>query len=192
MNTRRTAQDNEMHESLSGYFERSALVVRQYADSMEHHYARPALNYASEHFHSHPILVTFLTIFCSLAFLPVLSFIGLSTFAVSSIVLFAFGSAAIAAIIIELMFVAFLVFALWSLFIVAVTLTSFVIFAYVTIRLGVLVNSDGRSAVQEWVCETRRQFSPFKAEEGKASDGFAIINQNAPGIRVKIEDTADD
>ncbi|KIJ63678.1 hypothetical protein HYDPIDRAFT_175984 [Hydnomerulius pinastri MD-312] len=62
-------------------------------------------------------------------------------------------------------------------------MTSFVVFAYLTVRLGVLVSSEGRSGVKEWAYETRQHFSRKRsAEESEGSEGSTVlINHDMDG-----------
>ncbi|KIK93627.1 hypothetical protein PAXRUDRAFT_828787 [Paxillus rubicundulus Ve08.2h10] len=187
-------QGPDMQENLASYFQRSVTTVRQYADLIEHNYARPALYHIAWRFQMNPITMTFLSIFCSLSALPLLSFIGLSVFAISSIASLAFISAAIALIIVEAILLACLAFTLWSLSIFAIFVTTFIGFAYLLVRLGVLVSSEGRFGVKEWVYETRQHFSRSKSSEAnEGSDGSPVlVDHDGPSSKkVKVEGAAD-
>ncbi|KAF8842851.1 hypothetical protein BDN67DRAFT_965296 [Paxillus ammoniavirescens] len=184
-------QGPDMQENLAGYFQRSVTIVRQYADLIEHKYARPALRHISWRFQMNPVTMTFLAIFCSLSALPLLSFIGLSVFAISSIASLALMSAAIALIIIEAILLACLAFTLWSLSIFAIFATTFIGFAYLLVRLGVLVSSEGRSGVKEWACETRQHFSRAKSlETNEGSDeSTVLVDHDGPSSKkIKVEE----
>ncbi|KAF9224758.1 hypothetical protein BS17DRAFT_807846 [Gyrodon lividus] len=195
MSAHRGTQGSDMQENLASYFEKSATIVRQYADLIEHSYARPALHNFSRRFQINPVGMTFISVFFALAVLPVLSFIGLSIFVISSIAFLALISAAIASIIVEAFLVACLIFTLWSLFVVAIFVTTFVGVAYLTMRLGLLVSSEGRSGVKEWAYETRQHFSCAKSSEAnEGSDGSAVlIDHDGPtSKKVKVEEPAED
>lgn len=75
--------------------------------------------------------------------------------------------------------VASLIFTLWSLFIVALFVTAFVISSYLIMRLGVHVSSEGRSGVKEWAYETRQRFSRVShskgSDESEGSEGSTIL-----------------
>ncbi|KAF8556625.1 hypothetical protein OG21DRAFT_1436821 [Imleria badia] len=178
-----------VEESLSSYFQRSATIVRQYADLQD--YVQPFLRYASLKFKEKPITMTFISVFASLSALPVLSFVGLTIFTFSSIAFLALVSAAIAFISIEVVLVASLVFMLWSLLIVASFITTIVVFVYWTTRLGVLVTYEGPSGVSDWAHETRQHF--FYARRRETTEDFdesavLVDGDGQSSKKVKVEE----
>ncbi|KAH7925351.1 hypothetical protein BV22DRAFT_1195251 [Leucogyrophana mollusca] len=187
---------SDAQEHLSSYFEKSASIVRQYADNFEHNYARPAMDYCIERFQAQPVTITFLTIFCVLSFLPVLSFIGISIFVVSFFTFTALACAFIASAIAETMFVAILVSTLGALFLVSILLTALALFSYLSLRLGVLVRADGRSGITEWAHETKKHFvqRTKRGEESDGSEASAVLVKpdEDRDHRIKVEDVRGD
>ncbi|KAI9460654.1 hypothetical protein HD554DRAFT_2176510 [Boletus coccyginus] len=192
-NTNQTTEHPGVEESLSGYFQRSATIVRQ----IEQDYAQPVLRYASLKFKEKPVTMTFLSAFAGLSALPLLSFVGLTLFSFSSIAFLALISAAIAFVAVEVIFVTCLVFMLWSLFIVASFITATVFFVYWTTRLGVLITYEGPSGVVDWAHETRQHFLyAVRREATEESDESGILvdgdGQNSKNIKVEEETPLND
>ncbi|KAG9307966.1 hypothetical protein JVU11DRAFT_12772 [Chiua virens] len=185
-----------MEERLSTYFDKSVTIVRQYADLIEQDYAQPVLRYASLKFKEKPVTMTFLSIFAGLSALPLLSFVGLTVFALSSIIFLAFISAAIAFLTIEAILVVCLVFTLWSLFVTASFTTAVVGFVYCTTRLGMLIAHQGPSGVTDWADETRQYiFYARKREATDDSDESAVlvdgVGPNSKKFKVEEESPPD-
>ncbi|KAH7912495.1 hypothetical protein BJ138DRAFT_1083479 [Hygrophoropsis aurantiaca] len=169
----------ETQESLASYFEKSARIVREYADNIEHNYARPLLKYFIQRFQAKPVAVTFTTIFCILSLLPALSFIGISLFVISFFTFLAIAGAFLASAIAETVFVAVLASTVVALFLVSIFLTACVLFSYLSLRLGVLVQAEGRSGITEWAHETKNHFisTNKNGEESDDSENSGVFIQ---------------
>ncbi|KAG6334892.1 hypothetical protein ID866_4201 [Astraeus odoratus] len=162
-------------------------MVRRYADIIEHRYARPALDAAIEHFKEKPITMTFIALFAALAALPIMSFVGVSVFAISSIVFVATACAVVACLVAESIIVSLGICTLFSLALVAIFLTTFVFSMYSMLRFILLVRARGGSGAMEWALETREHFLPARPEY--ESDGSAIVNDRPNSEHTnKVED----
>ncbi|KAG1861185.1 hypothetical protein DFJ58DRAFT_778010 [Suillus subalutaceus] len=160
-------------DELTSYLERSTLLVLAYADVFESKYARPALDKISRHFQGQPLTTTWITtalaLFAVMSILPVLSFIGLSIFALCSSMCIAltFGFAAVVAL--EIMFATVLLLVLG----------------------GLLFFSFGRFGIADWAQETRQHFTSVgvKPEDNDDSDGSGVLIANEANDQVKREDS---
>ncbi|KAJ8521500.1 hypothetical protein ONZ45_g1793 [Pleurotus djamor] len=142
-------------DNLSSYFDRSANAVREYADVLEHNYARPALVVGSAYYDQHPIISVFLvTLFC-LSIIPALTFIGFSIFAGVSLALIAISGAVGAFVFVELLFVSIFLCVLIAVVCFSGLMTGSIISLYVFIRLAVLVRYEGRSGLKLWLREMK-------------------------------------
>ncbi|KAI6003442.1 hypothetical protein F5J12DRAFT_837897 [Pisolithus orientalis] len=166
MADRKWGEQKDVNESLSTYFERCTELVRQYADVIEQNYARPAIAIGIRKFEEKPIMMTFVTVLSILAILPILSFVGISIFIISSIVFVAAASAITASLVTESVIVSIGICTLCSLVLVAVFATTFLLSLYSVFRFVLLVRSNGRSGITEWVMETRQHLLlPRRVEE---------------------------
>ncbi|KAJ6494673.1 hypothetical protein C8R47DRAFT_1116736 [Mycena vitilis] len=160
-------------EQLAAHFDNSATAVRTYADQFEKSYARPALKTTSAFFDKHPISSTYLVIFSSLSFFPVLTFIALSVFTIVSLSFLALSIAFVISSVIVLVFLALLALCLVTIFFASGFFTVLVISTYLGYRFVTLVRSDGRGGVSNWAVETKDRFIQSKRRE--ASDESAVV-----------------
>lgn len=181
-------------DDLVSYLEGSTLVVQAYTDIIEHKYARPALDRISRYFQGQPLtttwLMTTLTLFAVMSILPVLSFIGLSIFALCSsmCIAFTFGFAAVVAL--ETMFATVLLLVLGGLLLFSFMVTTFGAMAYLTFRLGQHLQTQGRFGIAELAQETKQQFFSVvsvKPEDNDDSDGSGVLVAHETNDRVKRE-----
>lgn len=122
----------------------------------------------------------------------VLSFSGISIFAVFSITFFAITLAVVAFLIVEatlgtlyqqphhnlnpdLEAVPIALCTLCIVFLVAVFTTTFLLSAYSFWRLLSLARSDGRAGAMRWLFETRQHFLPVAQTEEHESDGSTVM-----------------
>ncbi|KAI6011128.1 hypothetical protein EDC04DRAFT_2767040 [Pisolithus marmoratus] len=159
MAVRKWGEHGKVHESMSPYFEKCAVVSaticrlastnsfsphRGYLTGVfariEQRYARPALVLGIRNFRKKPITMTFVAILSSLAILPVLSFVGISIFVIASIIFLAAASAIIACLVAGSRSLS----------------TIFFLSMYSVFRFILLVRSNGRSGFLEWAMETRQ------------------------------------
>ncbi|KAJ6588284.1 hypothetical protein B0H19DRAFT_912335, partial [Mycena capillaripes] len=145
-------------EQLAAHFDKRATAVRAYADQFEKSYARPALKTTSVFFDDHPISSTFIAIFSSLAFFPLITFLALSLFTVVSLLFLALGCAFVVSSAIVLFFLSILALCLATIFFVSGFFTVLVITAYLAYRFVTLVRSNGREGVSGWAVETKDRF----------------------------------
>ncbi|KAJ6590966.1 hypothetical protein DFH09DRAFT_191064 [Mycena vulgaris] len=160
-------------EQLAAHFDKSAAAVRVYADQFEASYARPALKTATSFFDEYPVSSTFIAIFCSLAFLPVITFLALSLFTIVAFSFLALCCAFVASSIVVLTFLSILVLILVATFFSSGFFTVLAISTYLAYRFVTLVRSNGRNGVSNWAVETKGRFVQSKRQE--ASDGSAVV-----------------
>ncbi|KAJ7507176.1 hypothetical protein B0H11DRAFT_1970593 [Mycena galericulata] len=167
------SQTPSAKEQLSAHFNKSATVVRDYADRFETSYARPALKTTTAFFDEYPISSTFIAIFSALAFFPVITFLALSLFTVLSFSFLALCCAFVAASAVVLFFLSILVLILVATFFASGFFTVLAISSYIAYRFFVLVRSNGRQGLSNWAVEVKGRFIPSKRRE--ASDESAVI-----------------
>ncbi|KAJ7628418.1 hypothetical protein FB45DRAFT_918247 [Roridomyces roridus] len=162
-------------EQLSSHFDKSARVVREYADRFETVYARPALKTTSTFVEGYPILATFLMIFCALAILPALTFVVVSLLTVLAFFFLAFCCACIVSLTAVLFFLSVLVSILIAIALFSAIWTFFVVLSYLTYRFVYLVRSNGREGVSNWAAEVKGRFAPVKTRSREGSDGSVVV-----------------
>ncbi|KAG0698348.1 hypothetical protein DFH29DRAFT_105846 [Suillus ampliporus] len=148
----------------------------------------------SKYFQAQPLTMTWvtttLTLFAVMSILPVLSFIGLSIFAVCSSLSIALVSGFVVVVAVEAMFVTVLLLVLGGLLLFSVTFTSAGAMAYLTFRLGQHLQTRGRSGIAEWAQETKQHFAPVKSEDHDDSDSSGVLVAREANENVKIEGSA--
>ncbi|KAJ6463937.1 hypothetical protein C8R45DRAFT_1107523 [Mycena sanguinolenta] len=178
-------------EQLAAHFEKSATVVRAYADDFERSYGRPALQNTSAFFDEYPISTIFIAIFSSLAIIPVITFLALSVFAIVSLTFLALCCAFVVSSAVILFFrrflvstattgclqsvlqVSILVLCLVAAFFATGFFTVLAISIYLAYRFVTLVRSQGHEGVRSWAVEAKTRFIPSTRRE--ASDGSAVV-----------------
>ncbi|KAG2134083.1 hypothetical protein DEU56DRAFT_913755 [Suillus clintonianus] len=181
-------------DDLASYLEKSSHVVLEYTDIIEHRYARPALDKLSRYFQDQPLTVTWLTttltLFAVMSILPVLSFIGLSIFAVCSSMSIALTFGFVAVVAFETMFATFLLLVLGGLLLFSFVFTTFGVMAYLTFRLGQHLQLQGHFGIAEWAQETKQHFTfvSVKPEDNDDSDGSGVFVAREANDKVKSED----
>ncbi|KAJ7764558.1 hypothetical protein DFH07DRAFT_956021 [Mycena maculata] len=160
-------------EQLTAHFDKSATVVRAYADEFETTYARPALKTATAFFDEYPISSTFIAIFSALAFFPVITFLTLSLFTALSFAFLALCCAFVATSVVVFFCLSILVLILVAAFFASGFFSVLAISSYITYRFVTLVRSGGRDGVSNWAVEVKGRFITPKRRE--ASDGSAVI-----------------
>ncbi|KAG1752106.1 hypothetical protein EDB19DRAFT_1671970 [Suillus lakei] len=181
-------------DDLASYLEGASLVVLAYTDIIERKYARPALDKLSRYFLGQPLTMTWvtttLTLFAVMSILPVLSFIGLSVFALCSSMSIAltFGIAVVIAL--ETMFATVLLLVLGGILLFSFVFTTFGAMAYLTFRLGQHLQAQGRFGIAEWAQETKQHFTSVsvKPEDNDDSDGSGVLVAHDASDKVKSED----
>ncbi|KAL4076880.1 hypothetical protein V8B97DRAFT_1943979 [Scleroderma yunnanense] len=189
MSTSKETTHQSVQEKLAAYFERSVATVGQYADVIEHRYARPALEVFAENFRERPIMMTFLAILAALAALPILSFVGISVFVISSITFFAAVATVLACIVAESIIISIGICTLCSLVLVAIIVTTFFFFIYSMLRFILLVRSEGGSGVMEWAFETRQHFLPARPEGHEFDVSATMTDHRSPESKVNARDS---
>ncbi|KAJ6613607.1 hypothetical protein B0H10DRAFT_218272 [Mycena sp. CBHHK59/15] len=167
------SQNPSAKEQLAAHFDKSATVVRAYADKFEAAYARPALKTTTAFFDEYPISSTFIAIFSSLAFFPVTAFLGLSIFTISSFSFVALCCAFIASAAVVLLFLSVLILSLVTMGFASAFFTVFTISTYLGYRFAVLVRSKGREGISSWASETKGRF--IQSARREASGGSAVV-----------------
>ncbi|KAF7292991.1 hypothetical protein MIND_01198400 [Mycena indigotica] len=174
-------------EHLATSFDKSASAVRAYTDQFEKDYARPALHSATTYFEEFPITSTFVAVFASLSFVPVVTFLVFSLFFVLSIAVVALSSALLLTSTVVLFFLSILLLSLCVTFFFAGCITLTLLSTYVTYRLLILVRADGREGVSTWAAETKSRFAYPRQRRRKevlreASDGSdsAVVVESDP------------
>ncbi|KAJ7201038.1 hypothetical protein GGX14DRAFT_658778 [Mycena pura] len=167
-------------EQLAAHFDRSAVTVRAYADKFEHAYARPALATTSSFFDQYPLSSTFISIFCALAFFPVVTFLTLSVFAVLSVLFLALSGAFIASSAVVLLFLSILVLSLITTFFASGCISVFVVSAYLAYRFVALVRSSGSKGVSTWAVETKGRFIPSNRREASDESAALVVDVKEP------------
>jgi hypothetical protein len=180
-------------DDLVSYLEGSTLVVQAYTDIIERKYARPALDKISRYFQGQPLTMTWitmtLTLFAVMSILPVLSFIGLSIFALCSSMSIAltFGFAAVVAL--ETVFATVLLLLLGGLLLFSFIVTTFGAMTYLTFRLCQHLQTQGRFGIAEWAQETKQHFASVsvKPEDNNDSDESGVLVAHETNDKVKRE-----
>ncbi|TCD67373.1 hypothetical protein EIP91_010193 [Steccherinum ochraceum] len=150
--------DDTRHEKLSSYFERSATLVTRACDRLDKSYVQPGVTLVVKSFAENPVRSTFLTTFAVLSFLPVLSFLGFSLFALGTCTFLALGAALVVSAA-AIAFVGFwLLLTLTLLLFVSFFLTNAVVGTYLLLRYVKLVRTGGpRAGSLEWAREVKRR-----------------------------------
>ncbi|KAM6501125.1 hypothetical protein JOM56_004139 [Amanita muscaria] len=163
-------------DDLAAYFKNSVSTVHLYADNFEHDVVKPA--FASSHmfFKERPITATFVAIFSLLSFLPVLSFVGTSLFVAVAVVTFALLAIVLACGLALIAFLSFLLFALFVNFFTALFITGLVTFAYLLLRLAMLVREQGSAGVSHWVAEIQ----DFLLHSPSVNRAYAALQSRSP------------
>lgn len=164
-------------------------MVRRYADVIERRYARPALEISAEKFKERPIMMTFLAIFAALSALPVLSFVGISIFVISSLVFFATATTILACFVTESIIVCIAICALGSLVIVAIFATMFFITIYSMLRFILLVRTGGGSGAMEWAFETRQHLLGKRREDHEYDGSTIVVDHQSPESQVNVRNS---
>lgn len=179
-------------DDLVSYLEGSTLVVQAYTDIIERKYARPALEKISRYFQGQTLTMTWvtttLTLFAVMSILPVLSFIGLSIFALCSSMCIAltFGFAAVVAL--ETMFITVLLLALGGLLLFSFIVTTLGAMAYLAFCVGQHLQTQGRFGIAEWAQEARQPFASISVKpEDDDSDGSGVLVAHETNDKVKRE-----
>ncbi|KAG1903598.1 uncharacterized protein F5891DRAFT_1017193 [Suillus fuscotomentosus] len=161
-------------DELASYLEGSTLVVQAYTDIIERKYARPALDKISRYFQGQPLTMTWvtitLTLFAGLSILPVLSFIGLSIFALCSSMSIALAFAFAAVVALETMFATVLLLVLGGLLFFSFVVTTFGAMAYLTFRLVQHLQIHGRFGIAEWAQKTKQHFTSVSVKPEGSDD----------------------
>ncbi|KAG2057980.1 hypothetical protein BDR06DRAFT_951085 [Suillus hirtellus] len=161
-------------DELASYLEGSTLVVQAYTDIIERKYARPALDKISTYFQGQPLTMTWvtitLTLFAVLSILPVLSFIGLSIFALCSSMSIALAFAFAAVVALETMFATVLLLVLGGLLLFSFIVTTFGAMAYLTFRLVQHLQIHGRFGIAEWAHKTKQHFTSVSVKPEGSDD----------------------
>lgn len=179
-------------DDLVSYLEGSTLVVQAYTDIIERKYARPALEKISRYFRGQTLTMTWitttLTLFAVMSILPVLSFIGLSIFALCSSMCIAltFGFAAVVAL--ETMFITVLLLALGGLLLFSFIVTTLGAMAYLAFCIGQHLQTQGHFGIAEWAQEARQHFASISVKpEDDDSDGSGVLVAHETNDKVKRE-----
>lgn len=199
MNDNPTATANSLTtglDELTSYLEGSTHLVLAYADIFESKYARPALDKISRYLQGQPLTTTWITttlvLFAVMSILPVLSFIGLSIFALCSsmCIALAFGFAAV--VTLEIMFATFLLLVLGGLLFFSFVCTTFCVMAYLTFRLGQHLQTQGHFELTGWAQEARQHFTSVsvKPEDNDDSDGSGVLISHEVNDQVKRENNS--
>ncbi|KAG2366374.1 hypothetical protein BDR07DRAFT_1606924 [Suillus spraguei] len=199
MNDNPTITENSLTtglDELASYLEGSTHLVLAYADIIERKYARPALDKISRYLESQPLTTTWvtmtMTLFAVMSILPILSFIGLSIFALCSSmsIALAFGFAAVVAL--EIMFATVLLLVLGGLLLLSFVVTTSSAMAYLTFRLGQHLQRQGRFGIVEWAQETTQHFTSVtvKPEDDDDSDGSGVLIAHEANDQVKRENSS--
>ncbi|KAG1859973.1 hypothetical protein C8R48DRAFT_253487 [Suillus tomentosus] len=161
-------------DELASYLEGSTLVVQAYTDIIERKYARPALDKISRYFQGQPLTMTWvtitLTLFAGLSILPVVSFIGLSIFALCSSMSIALAFAFAAVVALETMFATVLLLVLGGLLLFSFIVTTFGAMAYLTFRLVQHLQIHGRFGIAEWAQKTKQHFTSVSVKPEGSDD----------------------
>ncbi|KAG2159420.1 uncharacterized protein EDB93DRAFT_1245215 [Suillus bovinus] len=180
-------------DELASYLEGSTIVVQAYTDIIERKYARPALDKISRYFQGQPLTMIWVTItlalFAVMSILPVLSFIGLSIFAVCSCMSIALAFALAAAVAFEIVFTMVLLSVLGGLLLFSSVITTFGAMAYLTFCLVQHFQTHGRFRIAEWVQEAKQHFTSVSAkpEDNDDSDGSGVLIAHEANGAVKRE-----
>ncbi|KAG1835440.1 hypothetical protein EV424DRAFT_856 [Suillus variegatus] len=180
-------------DELASYLEGSTLVVQAYTDIIERKYARPALDKISRYFQGQPLTMTWvtitLTLFAVLSILPVLSFIGLSIFALCSSMSIALAFAFAAVVALETMFATVLLLVLGGLLLFSFIVTTFGAMAYLTFRLIQHLQIYGRFGIAEWAQKTKQHFTSvsMKPEGSDDLDESGVLIAHEADDTVKCE-----
>ncbi|KAF8912991.1 hypothetical protein CPB84DRAFT_1760081 [Gymnopilus junonius] len=150
-----TPKRSNQGDEMSGQFDRSIALVRNYSSRIEREYVRPILTNGRVFFGERPITTTFVTIFCSLGLFPVVFFLGLSVFTFTVFVASALGIAIAASTIFILAFFVALVSVLAAAFFLSILLTILALASFIFLRLVVLASMQGRSGVAVWANEMK-------------------------------------
>jgi len=167
------SQTPSAKEQLTAHFDKSATAVRAYADQFERSYARPALKTTSAFFDEYPISSTFIAIFSTLAFFPVITFLAVALFTIVSLSFLALCCAFVVSSALVLLFLSILVLCLVTAFFASGFFTVLVISAYLAYRFVTLIRSKGREGVSSWAVETKTRFIQSKRRE--ASDESTVV-----------------
>ncbi|KAG1802083.1 uncharacterized protein HD556DRAFT_1334803 [Suillus plorans] len=161
-------------DELASYLEGSTLVVQAYTDIIERKYARPALDKIFRYFQGQPLTMTWvtitLTLFAALSILPVLSFIGLSIFALCSSMSIALGFAFAAVVALETMFAIVLLLVLGGLLLFSFVVTTFGAMAYLTFHLVQHLQIHERFGIAEWAQKTKQHFTSVSVKPEGSDD----------------------
>ncbi|KII91543.1 hypothetical protein PLICRDRAFT_105714 [Plicaturopsis crispa FD-325 SS-3] len=171
-------ETKKAQDDLTSYFDRSAAAVRTYSDRFEQKYARPAIDRGFEYFEAHPIPFTFIAVFSSFSFLPVVAFIGFSLFVITSVVAVAIFSVLMTVLAVEIVLFTTLLSVLVGIAFLSLFLTAGVISVFIAARLVLHVRQQGRVGVQEWAHETKSHFLASKlpdAPNDSESESSAVI-----------------
>ncbi|KAG2108493.1 uncharacterized protein F5147DRAFT_695229 [Suillus discolor] len=161
-------------DELASYLEKSTLVVQAYTDIIERKYARPALDKISRYFQGQPLTMTWvtitLTLFAVLSILPILSFIGLSIFALCGSMSIALAFAFAAVVALETMFATVLLLVLGGLLFFSFVVTTFGAMAYLTFCLVQHLQIHERFGIAEWAQKTKQHFTSISVKPEGSDD----------------------
>ncbi|KAF8352049.1 hypothetical protein F5887DRAFT_933719 [Amanita rubescens] len=146
------ANGDQPQDDLAAYFNKSASAVQCYVDHFEHDVVKPAVANSHIFFKERPITATLAAIFSILSFLPVLAFVSASLFSIATIVL-----------VVVVTLLSFLLLALFVNLFIALSFTGLLTFAYIILRLAILVRERGTDGFSDW-----------------AAEGFVLINGGPP------------
>ncbi|KAK2460803.1 hypothetical protein APHAL10511_007273 [Amanita phalloides] len=202
--TKFMSSSNCLHEShgghqpqddLAAYFNKSTSAVQFYADHFEHDVVRPAFANSHLFFKERPITATLVAIFSLLSFVPVLVFISASLFSIATVVLVALFGAVLVSGAAIITFLSILLFALFINLFTALFFTGLITFAYVLIRLAILVRERGTDGISGWVIELQ-EFAlgkPHVVEDtapasSSSKDGALAQNPGTPYAYIESHD----
>ncbi|KAF8635586.1 hypothetical protein AX15_000234 [Amanita polypyramis BW_CC] len=104
-------------------------------------------------FKERPITATLVAIFSLFSFLPVLAFVGASFFSVATVVFITVCATVLACGTAIITFLSLLLFALFVNFFLALFFTGLVTFAFLFLRLAIMVREKGTEGISNWFTE---------------------------------------
>ncbi|KAL0946047.1 hypothetical protein HGRIS_012320 [Hohenbuehelia grisea] len=166
-------------DALTSYFDKSATIVRDYADSFEHEYARPALKVGSVYYSSHPLLSVFALVFFMLSIVPVVVFIISSMVAAAGLALISATLFLVLFSTATLVFVSILLCTLLGIALLSALITVSGISTHLFIRLFNLSREHGRAGLEQWTQETRAKFVSSQQPDIPERDADEVHDANS-------------
>ncbi|ETW77263.1 hypothetical protein HETIRDRAFT_105578 [Heterobasidion irregulare TC 32-1] len=179
---------------LATYFEKSATLVRHLFERLEEDYIGPWIQLARESFAAYPIPVTFIAIFASLSFIPIITFVVFSLLIGASFLFFALCVAFTASVSVVLLFAAILLLTLTAIFFISAFFTVSGLTVYLSTRLLLHLRASGLQGLDIWRNEARQivlhvRSAPVPAEESdEFSDDSAVVIKKEGAETDKLSD----